>query len=213
MNSHIIFSRSTFLVSLFLTTLIAIEYFPVSLCASAASYSSCNVGFWRAGKADACGNPRLQLTCEKNVTNNTNKNVRNVSYRLYSMSTIVREDFATGICSPTLVNVTLYSQSSENVTLSEICSVCTRAIGVCSYHLSSNDITCYCANHSHTCPSPPPAPPSNLPVPPPVAHAPQALNPFAEGPHVAHAPRVLNPFAEGPHVLAVTPGMNLFIME
>ena len=212
MNSHIIFSRSTFLVSLFLTTLIAIEYFPVSLCASAASYSNCNVGFWRAAKPDACGNPQLQLTCEKNVTNNTTKNVRNV-YRLYSMSTIVREDFATGICSPTLVNVTLYSQSSENVTLSEICSVCTRAMGVCSYHLSSNDITCYCANHSHTCLSPPSAPPSNLPVPPPVAHAPRALNPFAEGPHVAHAPRALNPIAEGPHVLAATPGMNLFIIE
>ncbi|KAK4576539.1 hypothetical protein RGQ29_027191 [Quercus rubra] len=108
------------------------------------------------------------------------------------MSTVVREDFATGICSPTLVNVTLYSESSENVTLSEICSVCTRAMGVCSYHLSSNDITCYCANHSHTCLSPPSAQPSNLPVPP----------------QVAHTLRVLNPFAEGPHVLTATPARN-----
>ncbi|KAF3942533.1 hypothetical protein CMV_030819, partial [Castanea mollissima] len=184
MNSHIIFLRSTFLVSLFLTTLVAIEYFPVSLSASAASYSNCIVGFWRTAKPDACGNPRLRLTCEKNVTNNTTVDVRNVSYRLYSMSTIVREDFATGICSPTLVNVTLHSQSSDNVTLSEICSVCTRAMGVCSYHLSSNDITCYCSNHSHTCLSPPSAQPSNLPVPPLVALAPRVLHPFAEGPHV-----------------------------
>lgn len=197
MNSHIIFSRSTFLVSLFLTTLVAIEYFPVPLCASAASYSNCNVGLWRAAKPDACGNPRLQLTCEKNGTNNTTMDVKNVSYRLYDMSTIVREDFATGICSPTLLYVKLYSQSSENLTVSEICSVCARAMGVCSYHLSSNDMTCYCANHSQTCLFPPSAQPSNLPVPPPVAHA----------------PRVLYPFAKGPHVFVATPGMNLFTIE
>ena len=79
MNSYIIFSRSTFLVSSFLTTLVAIEYFPVSLYASTASYSNCNVGFWRAAKPDACGNPQLQLTYEKNVCNNTTMDVRNVS--------------------------------------------------------------------------------------------------------------------------------------
>ena len=123
MNSHIIFSRSTFLVSLFLTTLIAIEYFPVSLCASAASYSNCNVGFWRAAKPYACGNPQLQLTCEKNVCNNTTWMLETSATAFIVLSTIVREDFATGICSPTLVNVTPYSQSSENVTLYEICRV------------------------------------------------------------------------------------------
>ena len=200
MNSHLIFSPSTFPASLFFTTLVAIEYFPASLCASAASYSDCNVGFWRATKLDACGNPQLQLTCEKNGTNNTNMDVRNVSYRLYSiMSTIEREvlGLATGICSPTLVNVTLYSESPDKVTVSQICSVCTSAMGVCSYHLSSNDMTCYCANHSHSCPSPPSAPPSVLREPPPVAHA----------------PRVLHPFAKGLHVLAATPGMNLFIIK
>ena len=132
MNSQL-FSRSTFLVSLFFTTLIFMEFPASTLCASD-WYSNCstnmfscgeitNVGypFWGAARPEACGNPQLKLTCEKN---DTTIEILDVWYRVLEMNTrtktltIAREDYVNGICSPNFVNSSiLESKVLDNTTL------------------------------------------------------------------------------------------------
>ena len=132
MNSQL-FSRSTFLVSLFFTTLIFMEFPASTLCASD-WYSNCsnnmfscgeitNVGypFWGAARPEACGNTQLKLTCEKN---DTTIEILDVWYRVLEMNTrtktltIAREDYLNGICSPNFVNSSiLESKVLDNTTL------------------------------------------------------------------------------------------------
>ncbi|KAL4639409.1 hypothetical protein ACB092_03G215800 [Castanea dentata] len=132
MNSQL-FSRSTFLVSLFFTTLIFMEFPASTLCASD-WYSNCstnmfscgeitNVGypFWGAARPEACGNPQLKLTCEKN---DTTIEILDVWYRVLELNTrtktltIAREDNVNGICSPNFVNSSiLESKVLDNTTL------------------------------------------------------------------------------------------------
>ena len=82
-----------------------------------------NVGypFWGAARPEACGNPQLKLTCEKN---DTTIEILDVWYRVLEMNTrtktltIAREDYVNGICSPNFVNSSiLESKVLDNTTL------------------------------------------------------------------------------------------------
>ena len=108
--------------------------FPASTLCASDWYSNCstnlfscgeitNVGypFWGAARPEACGNPQLKLTCEKN---DTTIEILDVWYRVLEMNTrtktltIARADYVNGICSPNFVNSSiLESKVLDNTTL------------------------------------------------------------------------------------------------